>query len=70
MQQQPSLIDFASGELGPDLAPVAEINALIRKLPDLSYLGYNDPQGYFPLRQALLSYLDTIGTFILQSHLF
>ncbi|WP_028560486.1 PLP-dependent aminotransferase family protein [Paenibacillus pinihumi] len=58
LQQQPSLIDFASGELGPDLAPVAEINALIRKLPDLSYLGYNDPQGYFPLRQALLSYLE------------
>ncbi|WP_028550297.1 MocR-like pyridoxine biosynthesis transcription factor PdxR [Paenibacillus sp. UNC451MF] len=59
LTQQPSLIDFASGELSPDLAPVNEIAALMSEHRYTSYLGYDNPQGYVPLREALVSYLDT-----------
>ncbi|MFC5700249.1 PLP-dependent aminotransferase family protein [Cohnella faecalis] len=56
--QQPSLIDFASGELSGDLAPVEEINALMSDNPLATYLGYDDPKGYSSLRQGLVSYLN------------
>ncbi|WP_282943334.1 PLP-dependent aminotransferase family protein [Paenibacillus sp. RC67] len=59
LTQQPSLIDFASGELSPDLAPVDEIATLMSEHRYTSYLGYDNPQGYVPLREALVSYLDT-----------
>jgi len=58
LTQHPSLIDFASGELAPDLAPTEEIAALMSEHRYTSYLGYDNPQGYVPLRQALVSYLD------------
>lgn len=52
-----ALIDFASGELAGDLSPVEEINLLMSEHEYTSYLGYDNPQGYIPLRQALVSYL-------------
>lgn len=55
--QNPSLIDFASGELAGDLSPVGEINSLMSDNHYNSYLGYDNPQGYTPLRQSLVSYL-------------
>lgn len=58
LQQNPSLIDFASGELSGDLAPLNEIAALMQDNHYASYLGYVNPQGYIPLRQALVAYLD------------
>ncbi|MGG1518010.1 PLP-dependent aminotransferase family protein [Paenibacillus oryzisoli] len=57
LQQQPSLIDFASGELAGSLAPTAEIQQLMREHTYTSYLGYDNPQGYVPLREALVTYL-------------
>lgn len=54
----PALIDFASGELAGDLAPMDEIAALMRGHHYTTYLGYDNPQGYIPLRQALVNYLD------------
>ncbi|MCQ6560228.1 MocR-like pyridoxine biosynthesis transcription factor PdxR [Paenibacillus mendelii] len=57
LTQQPSLIDFASGELSADLAPIDEITMLMSEHKYTSYLGYDNPQGYIPLRQALVSYL-------------
>lgn len=57
LQQDNALIDFASGELGADLSPVKEINALIDENHYTEYLGYDNPQGFFPLREALVSYL-------------
>ncbi|GGA36948.1 PLP-dependent aminotransferase family protein [Paenibacillus physcomitrellae] len=57
LNQQPSLIDFASGELSADLAPIEEITALMNGHQYTSYLGYDHPQGYVPLRQALVPYL-------------
>ncbi|MCS7459831.1 PLP-dependent aminotransferase family protein [Paenibacillus doosanensis] len=58
LAQQPSLIDMASGELSPDLAPTDEIAALMSEHRYTSYLGYDNPQGYVPLREALVGYLD------------
>lgn len=57
LQQDPSLIDFASGELGADLSPVAEINKLIDENHYTHYLGYDNPQGFYLLREALIDYL-------------
>jgi GntR family transcriptional regulator, regulator for abcA and norABC len=57
LTQHPSLIDFASGELSADLAPIDEIRTLMSEHQYASYLGYDHPQGYIPLRQALVSYL-------------
>ncbi|GIO30431.1 MULTISPECIES: MocR-like pyridoxine biosynthesis transcription factor PdxR [Paenibacillus] len=58
LQQNPDLIDFASGELSADLSPLGEITELMGAQPSPSYLGYDHPQGYMPLRQAVASYLD------------
>ncbi len=57
LQKDKSLIDFASGELGADISPVKEINTLIDENHYTEYLGYDDPQGFVPLREALVSYL-------------
>ncbi|CAH8246652.1 PLP-dependent aminotransferase family protein [Paenibacillus melissococcoides] len=57
LQQDSALIDFASGELGADLSPVEEINALIDENHYTGYLGYDNPQGFLPLREALVSFL-------------
>lgn len=57
LQQDSALIDFASGELGADLSPVEEINALIDENHYTGYLGYDNPQGFLPLREALISFL-------------
>ncbi|WP_219836100.1 PLP-dependent aminotransferase family protein [Paenibacillus sp. R14(2021)] len=57
LTQHPSLIDFASGELAAELAPSAEIAALMREQQYTGYLGYDNPQGYTPLRQSLVTYL-------------
>lgn len=55
--QHSALIDFASGELSADLAPTVEIANLMREHEYTSYLGYDNPQGSHPLRQALVEYL-------------
>jgi DNA-binding transcriptional MocR family regulator len=57
LTEHPSLIDLASGELSADLAPTEEIASLMSAHRYTSYLGYDHPQGYVPLRQALVSYL-------------
>jgi GntR family transcriptional regulator of abcA and norABC len=58
LKRNSSLIDFASGELSADLAPVEEINRLMSEQSYTSYLGYDNPQGYVPLRQAVAGYLE------------
>ncbi|MCM3256583.1 PLP-dependent aminotransferase family protein [Paenibacillus sp. FSL H8-0457] len=57
LAHDPSLIDFASGELAGDLAPIQEMNTLMSQKSNTSYFGYDNPQGYGPLRQALVTYL-------------
>ncbi|WP_020620245.1 PLP-dependent aminotransferase family protein [Paenibacillus daejeonensis] len=56
---QQELIDLASGELAADLAPTDEIATLMSERRFSSYLGYDHPQGYLPLRQALVGFLET-----------
>lgn len=57
LQQDNTLIDFASGELGADISPVKEINTLMDENHYTAYLGYANPQGFGPLREALVTYL-------------
>ncbi|KPV61289.1 GntR family transcriptional regulator [Paenibacillus sp. A3] len=57
LQQDNTLIDFASGELGADISPVEEINTLMDENHYTAYLGYANPQGFGPLREALVTYL-------------
>ncbi|CAH0120833.1 HTH-type transcriptional regulator NorG [Paenibacillus sp. CECT 9249] len=58
LQKDKTLIDFASGELGADISPVEEINTLIDENHYTEYLGYDNPQGFVPLREILVAYLD------------
>ncbi|MFE5323148.1 PLP-dependent aminotransferase family protein [Paenibacillus sp. NPDC056579] len=57
LQADPALIDFAGGELAGDISPVAEINHLMKENHYSDYLGYDNPQGFVPLRQTLVRYL-------------
>lgn len=57
LQKDKALIDFASGELGADLSPVKEINTLLDENHYTGYLGYDNPQGFVPLRETIVSYL-------------
>ncbi|QGQ98345.1 PLP-dependent aminotransferase family protein [Paenibacillus psychroresistens] len=51
------IIDFASGELSADLFPNQIIRHLMQKQPFQEQLGYEDPQGFSPLRESLVSFL-------------
>ncbi|MFD0698982.1 PLP-dependent aminotransferase family protein [Paenibacillus sp. GCM10027628] len=53
-----SVIDFASGELSPDLFPNELIRELLSKQPFEESLGYDDPQGFSPLRKSLVGFLE------------
>lgn len=57
LEQNKSLIDFASGELGGDISPLKEINTLMDESYHTGYLGYDNPQGFAPLRESLVSFL-------------
>ncbi|GAA3409379.1 PLP-dependent aminotransferase family protein [Paenibacillus hodogayensis] len=57
LRKDAPLIDFASGELSPDLFPRQAVQQLLRDTPFTPELGYDDPQGYSPLRQALVGLL-------------
>nr|WP_240489094.1 PLP-dependent aminotransferase family protein [Cohnella thermotolerans] len=51
------VIDFASGELSADLFPNDIVRKLLQERPYSGYLGYDDPQGFRPLREALSRFL-------------
>jgi GntR family transcriptional regulator of abcA and norABC len=53
-----AVIDFASGELAPDLFPNKIVREVLQKHPFEEYLGYDDPQGFTPLRESLVSFLE------------
>ncbi|MCM3627035.1 PLP-dependent aminotransferase family protein [Paenibacillus glycanilyticus] len=56
-QSREPFINFANGELAPELSPNEEIRSLMQSLPFRETLGYGDPQGYVPLRKAITSFL-------------
>lgn len=53
------LIDFASGKLALELVPGEEINAIISKYRYSPEVAFDNPQGYLPLRLALVDFLAT-----------
>lgn len=55
----PGAIDFASGELSTDLFPNDIIRELLQTKSFQEDLGYDDPQGYSPLRETLVRFLET-----------
>lgn len=57
LRKEAPLIDFASGELSPDLFPLEAVRQLMREETFSAVLGYDDPQGYGPLRQVLVGLL-------------
>ena len=58
LEQDDTLIDFASGELAADLSPLQEINTVMDENHYTAYLGYTNPQGFAPLRQSLVPFLE------------
>lgn len=58
LQKDRRLIDFASGELSADLSPMKEINLVMSENHSTEYLGYDNPQGFAPLREVLVAYLN------------
>ncbi|MBB6672890.1 aminotransferase-like domain-containing protein [Cohnella nanjingensis] len=50
-------IDMASGELSDDLFPNEHIQRLLGERPYGGHLGYDDPQGYGPLRETIARFL-------------
>lgn len=51
-------IDFASGELSTDLFPNVIVREILQNQPFQEQLGYDDPQGFAPLRESLVTFLD------------
>lgn len=58
LRERSPLIDLASGELSPDLFPNAAVQRLLKETPFAAQLGYDDPQGYLPLRRTLVRLLE------------
>ncbi|OMF37110.1 GntR family transcriptional regulator [Paenibacillus sp. FSL H8-0548] len=56
-QNDPSIINMASGELSSDLFPNEMVSSILREQPFHEHLGYDDPQGYHPLRESLVDVL-------------
>ncbi|WP_139997592.1 PLP-dependent aminotransferase family protein [Paenibacillus paridis] len=53
----PTVINMASGELSSDLFPNETVSSILREQPFQEHLGYDDPQGYEPLRKSLVHML-------------
>ncbi|HTG70988.1 MAG TPA: PLP-dependent aminotransferase family protein, partial [Candidatus Udaeobacter sp.] len=56
-QNDASIINMASGELSTDLFPNEIVHRILREQPFHEHLGYDDPQGYSPLRKSLVESL-------------
>ena len=57
VQQNENIIDFANGELGCNLYPHDQLQTILREQPLTHSLSYDHPQGYLPLRQAVVKYM-------------
>ncbi|WP_435170536.1 PLP-dependent aminotransferase family protein [Paenibacillus glycanilyticus] len=60
VQSGEPFINFANGELAPELSPNEEIASIMRNQPFHEPLGYGDPQGYVPLRSAITGFLQEL----------
>ncbi|OUB80920.1 MocR-like pyridoxine biosynthesis transcription factor PdxR [Bacillus wiedmannii] len=57
VQQNENIIDFANGELCGNLFPHEQLQTILREQPLTQSLSYDHPQGYLPLRQAVVKYM-------------
>ena len=58
----PDLIQLSKGELSPDIFPLETMKHVMEKVTrELGRFGYEEPRGYYPLRQALSDYLRRQG---------
>lgn len=57
LRTEGTVIDFASGELHPELFPNETIRTLLKERTFDGHLGYEDPQGFAPLRDSLARFL-------------
>ncbi|WP_312111840.1 MocR-like pyridoxine biosynthesis transcription factor PdxR [Brevibacillus reuszeri] len=58
----PDLIQLSKGELSPDIFPLDTMKLVMEKVTrQLGRFGYEEPRGYYPLRQALSEYLRRKG---------
>ncbi|MFE4199799.1 PLP-dependent aminotransferase family protein [Aneurinibacillus aneurinilyticus] len=56
------LIQLSKGALSPDIFPLDKMKLVMQKVTEkMGILSYEEPKGYLPLRQALSSYVKTIG---------
>ncbi|QUO42221.1 PLP-dependent aminotransferase family protein [Brevibacillus composti] len=61
-ESDPAIIRLGTGELSPRLLPYRETEDILAALRGkLSNLGYSEPKGWLPLREAVSAYLKTRG---------
>lgn len=57
-----TLIQLSKGELSNELFPLDIMKEMMEKVAhNMDAFGYEEPKGYLPLREALSSYLQTVG---------
>lgn len=58
----PNLIQLGKGELSPDMFPIETMKEVMGRVTEkLNGFGYEEPRGYFPLRQAVSEYVARHG---------
>lgn len=57
LRKDGGVVDFASGELAAELFPGGTVRDILAERPYEGPLGYDDPQGYGPFREALSAFL-------------
>ncbi|PGZ69166.1 PLP-dependent aminotransferase family protein [Bacillus sp. AFS029637] len=56
------LIQLSKGELSPDLFPIETMQAIMKNVStELDYFGYEEQKGFYPLREAISTYVKTFG---------
>ncbi len=57
-----NILRLSTGELSPDLFPKKEMGRIISRVAgSIDELGYEEPKGYFPLRQEISRYVKQFG---------
>ncbi|MFT9495458.1 PLP-dependent aminotransferase family protein [Anaerosolibacter sp.] len=72
IQIHTDMISFSSATPTPDLFPVEDFKTLLIEILDRdggSAFGYQESQGYYPLRESLVSYLKQYGINTSSSHI-
>ncbi|NGQ94483.1 PLP-dependent aminotransferase family protein [Brevibacillus sp. SYP-B805] len=57
--KEADIIDFASGELSPDLFPLEQFRSILAQQTFDCHLGYEDPQGNLALRETIARHVKT-----------